>query len=339
LDKSRIIIALLIVLFFPILALSTYKNPVCEKNELGIPLWEGSWYNIPESFKKDVNVTGRLSVEEYPVPIFGIAIPVNQQVKYVKRNIVVLDSDTNFFLASSERAIIITDNSYDYLVDGTRISNVTLAALRRHEASVKGYAFYIKANQTKYTILVVEKVNIYGDTNRIRYPIMVNWAGYSSLQTLTENSRLIILGYVNGPAYSGIDGIPYTEYAVTVEKFIKIPEENEFYEPDTQEIIIHVAMFGAETIDSIYESRMNPLLKPNERVILFLNGPDKNGNYGFPGPYGRYHVIQNRVYSLDVIYPDKFDNAALSTKVEGVSLNFFIDLIKYYSITEIKSPQ
>jgi len=337
LKKSRVIAALFIALFFPILSLLTPGNDGYVQNKLAIPLWRGSWCSIPESYIRDVNVTGKLSVEEYPVPFFSLAVPVNLKETNVKREVVVLDSGIRFILMSNERAFITGDNSYGYLAYGTRISNVTLAAVRGYNASIEGYAFYIESNSTRYNVMIVEKVNIHGDTRRTHYPIFVDWIGYSSLEELTDHSRLIILGQVNDLSSSIMDGTPLTEYTMKVEKFIKKPE-NEFNLSNANETLIQVAMFGAETLDSKYESRINPLLSPSERVILFLNGPDERGNYGFPGSWGRFHVIESRVYSIDVLYPDRFGGSSLSTRVEDVSLNFFMDLIKFYSTTDFKSP-
>jgi len=156
--------------------------------------------------------------------------------------------------------------------------------------------------------------------------IEAQWKGYSNVTEAVNSVKLIIVGEVSSIVKVGTGRIPSTRFEVKILEIIKKPAEF------TGETVI-VAQLGAETETKIMEVKINPLLKVGEKLVLFLNpGIDREGSetgvYGFGGPWGRYNIVDDEVYSLDVLYAERYDGGVLDTRVDGLELERFIEQIK-----------
>jgi len=91
---------------------------------------------------------------------------------------------------------------------------------------------------------------------------------------------------------------------------------------------------GAETDDAIMEVKLDPLMHTGEKFVLFLH---QSLNYtgteqwSEPGPWSRYMIKDGNVYSLDIIYPDRFDTFLRSTRVNGIQLSDFTTTVSTLS--------
>jgi len=160
--------------------------------------------------------------------------------------------------------------------------------------------------------------------------IMAQWGGYSNITEAANSVELIIVGEVSSIVKVGTGQIPSTRFEVKILEIIKKP-----FTFSSDSIIVE--QLGAETETKIIEVKYNPLLKVGEKVILFLNPAiNKEGFetvvYGFAGPWSRYRIVDNKVYSLDVLYTERFNGGTLDTRVDGLELGSFIDQIKGYIV-------
>lgn len=154
----------------------------------------------------------------------------------------------------------------------------------------------------------------------------VSWYGVRNLRNLTRSTPLIVVADVT-KIVKKVDGrIPGTDYEIKVLKYIKNNESV------TDRTLI-VGMMGVETENRIRVIKDNPLLKVGERNVFFLQeGSRKDGTstgkYGFPGPWGRYVIKNDRVNSLDIVYPELFGGFPISTRVKDKELKQYIKTLE-----------
>lgn len=123
--------------------------------------------------------------------------------------------------------------------------------------------------------------------------LSVSWNyNYSDIEEMSGDSDLIALATVQGKESVIIeDGIPYTVYSVKVDTPIYNSEKDQ---------IFSVYMTGGETEEKIVEVIDDPLLKPNEKMLVFCKeNPD--GTYRIlSGPQGRLIYANGKLNSLNV---------------------------------------
>ena len=127
--------------------------------------------------------------------------------------------------------------------------------------------------------------------------LFVDWAyGYGNLTEMRNAADRVVDGVVVGSSTSGCELI-FTYYTVKIIMTVK---------GNSDSSLITVAQTGGVIGNSTQEVRDDPLMQIGDRVILFLNFDPKNGIYGtLGGPQGRLIVTNHRVYSLNVLYPDR----------------------------------
>ena len=156
--------------------------------------------------------------------------------------------------------------------------------------------------------------------------LRVSWYREYSLLNLTRITPLIVIADVTKIVNKKESSVPGTDYEIKVLKYIKNNESI------TDRTLI-VGMMGVETETHIFVIKTNPLLKVGERNVFFLYGGSRKdgtstGKYGFPGPWGRYVIKNDRVNSLDVLYPELFGGFPLSSRVKDKALKEYIKTIE-----------
>jgi len=156
--------------------------------------------------------------------------------------------------------------------------------------------------------------------------ISVMWAKYfNNTRDLTNFSQLIIVGEVSG-IRRVIKTDPSTLFEIKVLDVIKKPG---WFSNST----ITFLQAGAETDDAFKEVSDDPLMHVGEKFVLFLiqsqnyTGTEQWGNLG---PLGKYMVREGKVYSLDLIYPDRYHGSAIPIRVNGIPLSEFTETIRTF---------
>jgi len=150
-----------------------------------------------------------------------------------------------------------------------------------------------------------------------------SWAfHFDNLDDLCAHSDIIVVGTVDRVIeviHQG--GMLYqTNWAFRVEKILKGETTGE----------IAVAQMGSPDEPGT-DIREAPLFLPGERYLLFLREADNSpGLFGGFGPWGRYMVWENRVYSMNHILLPGAYQAPPRLNFDGVALNDLTD-----NITEI----
>ena len=113
-----------------------------------------------------------------------------------------------------------------------------------------------------------------------------------------------------------------TRYAFEVDLSLKRDVTEYMVAPST----IIIAQ-GGGTIDGVREVMEGDTpIKPGEHLILFLYGPLEMGWFGYLGPWGRFVIRDDKVYSLHAL--GLVDPMYSVKGVDGVPLEDFIGQIR-----------
>ncbi len=136
----------------------------------------------------------------------------------------------------------------------------------------------------------------------LTFEVDVSWAkGYAGIEDLSAEADLIAVGTVKNIV--GVTGdvigedrwgpiiLYFTDYAFSVERVLKGPQ-------DIREVVIHQT--GAAGKEEI---RDDPLLERGDGYVLFLHEYDTGKYYILGGPQGRFQIIENKVFSMNNIFP------------------------------------
>jgi len=163
------------------------------------------------------------------------------------------------------------------------------------------------------------RVSGYGQkiTQVINYS--VSWAiYYPDINSMIKDSDLIVIGtIISYKSYTnGRHGdLVFTDYKIKVEKVLKGPKKDYIIFTQTGGIINGIK----------YEVNDDPLMKIGEKAVFFLKY-DKESDKYFTNPQGRLLIINDKVYSLNIIYPNR--NIMLPFSINGMDLNDLIRIIK-----------
>lgn len=153
----------------------------------------------------------------------------------------------------------------------------------------------------------------------------VSWpVKYANVAELTKSSDIIIVGKVADLIRTDVDpstNLTQSYFDVTV---ITPVEPATF---DQKNIV--VTQTGGMNKNGMLEVDDDPIMKPGDTVVLFLNhGVPSSLYHVVGGPQGRFIVTNDNVSSLDVIYPDRVGGEKISLHIDGQSLSDFINNIK-----------
>ena len=137
---------------------------------------------------------------------------------------------------------------------------------------------------------------------------------YDNLTELASDAALIAVGRIDRTVRVGPDGQPprgtYTKSAFRLERVLKGDKNGEV-------IVNQIGAIGQA------EDVADPIFRPGEEAVLFLK---TNGEvYFLPGPWGRYRIVDNKVYSMNyVVNNTGYYDAPLDLNFHGVELDMFL---------------
>ncbi|MDD5190496.1 MAG: hypothetical protein PHE50_05575 [Dehalococcoidales bacterium] len=147
--------------------------------------------------------------------------------------------------------------------------------------------------------------------------VSVDWDyHYSDLKTLCGSADLIAMGTISKTVQIVKEQVSLysTRSAFQIETILKGEAGKE----------VIVTQIGTPEMPN-YDPAEDPLFKPGEKYILFLkNNP--SGIYSGFGPWGRYKIIDNQVFSMNnFLFEAHYDAKGLD--FNGVEINDFISQI------------
>jgi hypothetical protein len=153
----------------------------------------------------------------------------------------------------------------------------------------------------------------------------VSWARSYDLTSLSREAELIVKGVVIGERALSEYDLSFTLHTVRVERVIKgsLPTES-------SETII-VLQTGGQVDGTMLEVSDDPLMKPGDTLILFLERYQQGfadklaGTVFVPlgGPQGRFYLQSGRVYSAGEVYP-RAELVTRHLKTGGVAEEQFV---------------
>lgn len=155
--------------------------------------------------------------------------------------------------------------------------------------------------------------------------LSASWSyNYSDIEEMSKNSDLIALVTVQKKESMIVqDEIPYTIYSVRVNTPVYNSEKNQ---------IFSIYMTGGETEEKIIEIEDDPLLKPNEKMLIFCKkNPD--GTYQIlNGSQGRLIYADGKLNSLNVTNATRVRqaNSFSNITVRNADADMMIQEIKEY---------
>lgn len=135
-------------------------------------------------------------------------------------------------------------------------------------------------------------------TQRPVHYVEASWVrGYRTIDELCANKEIQVIAI--GKVHRVVEVINENNYLYTTRFAFRI--ENLLKGDNLKEII--VSQIGSPD-NSGFQFRDDPLFDVGKRYLLFLKKNDNN-IYFTPGPWGRYQIIDNKVYSLNNTLTDK----------------------------------
>ena len=142
--------------------------------------------------------------------------------------------------------------------------------------------------------------------------------GYKSIDELCADEEIGVIAV--GKILGIVEVVEKKKYMYTTRFAFRI--ETLLKGEESQEIIVN--QLGKPDRSGL-EFGDNPPLDVGERCLLFLY-ESENNSYYLLGPWGRYHIIDNKVYSLNHILEDeKAYQAPVELDFDGVGLNPLIE--------------
>ena len=141
--------------------------------------------------------------------------------------------------------------------------------------------------------------------------------GYYSISELSADAMLIAVGRIDrtvevGPDEATHGGLSYTKSAFRLDKVLKGKATREV-------IVVQGGAIGqAEDVAS-------PVFRPGERCVLFLKTTTEGETYYVLGPWGRYRIVDNKVYSMNYVVKNRgYYEAPPGLNFNGVELDTFV---------------
>ena len=176
-----------------------------------------------------------------------------------------------------------------------------------------------------YVGVVYYNQNLVGPDDEYDYIVAsAEWAVmYKNTQELIDAADLVVLGEVtSSTSFIEQVGLPHTventiistNHTFKITKILKGSAE-------VKEILIQQT--GGIIDKTVSYIQDDPLLTEDVEMIVFLREFESNGYCILGGPQGRFHIKNNKVYSIGELYPDSASTTkALHT--DGVTKeNFF----------------
>ena len=156
------VLVLSFVLGFSLIVLSTQIMKKMEYSEYGVPLWEGSWEDVPERHRVYLKLKGRLSEIRYPDWGYGteaylnysdamVFESTNSEYERVPKMVYFWDDKGNTGLIPSKSA-----GGFD--VGDATFSKWVQARCEGWDIEVEGYAFDVIQDGKRLTMFNVEKL-------------------------------------------------------------------------------------------------------------------------------------------------------------------------------------
>lgn len=153
----------------------------------------------------------------------------------------------------------------------------------------------------------------------------VSWAiSYDDLGGVTGASDTIVVGQIVGidsqtrsvlgqPRW-GTEYLYHTDYKFRVVQVLKGTANGDI-------LVRQTGMFGKQ------ELREDPLMRVGEQYILFLR-EWKSGSYSVvAGPEGRFKLINDKVYSMDIAAPDRNIELPQQLQANGLTKATFVESV------------
>ena len=160
-----------------------------------------------------------------------------------------------------------------------------------------------------------------------RFESAVSWANhYHDIGDLCTEANLIAIGEIKNVINETEDKVAearwdpvvvyFTDFTFQVDKVLKGDE--------VKEIILHQTGVSGKQ-----EIKDDPLFKPGEEYILFLQEYETGKYFVLGGPQGRFKIINDKIFSMNRILPDKVlldsgldtDNIDKENFIDSVSAN------------------
>lgn len=143
-----------------------------------------------------------------------------------------------------------------------------------------------------------------------------SWAiKYSDIQAMSRGVDIILIGEILEAVLRPGDLFGMTDFDLKVSQVIK--------PSDFQNSTVRVTQTGGYNLRGEYfEIRDDPLMQVGDKVILFLEKIEGvPGLFKYPGPWGRFLIKDGKVYSLDLLYPERFKGERLDADLQGTTIN------------------
>lgn len=140
-----------------------------------------------------------------------------------------------------------------------------------------------------------------------------SWAhAYASVGELKHDSDAVVVGSVEsaGAAYKREAGVPFTDSTVSVQTVVWDPGSS----VTSGRVVVHQT--GGFMNGQVFEVEDDPLLRPNEVVVLFLHEYSPGHFNVVGGPQGRFDVVGASVRAISSTH--------IPTLTEDVPLDQFI---------------
>ena len=163
---SAVIIAISIILLSFIIFQTEIIVDNMEYSEAGIPLWKGEWRDLPDRFRVYMNIQGKLSIEEFPVPWFGPAPPAGEKQHPIYTDVYILEEinrqghllEKVYLWHGGHTNMFLADSGGNWAVGGRLVSEWSQALREEKMVEVEGYAFDVLVDGRRCTLFVVKRV-------------------------------------------------------------------------------------------------------------------------------------------------------------------------------------
>ena len=180
--KRRFGIGVLIIAFIlgVFVIFESWRIANMDYSEYGIPLWKGSWQDVPERYRIYLTLKGILTMEEFPVPWFGPAPVETPPPRYADVGVleVLYPSNENtpkkVYFWTGGKTNMVLEFEGPLKLGSVTLSNWTTAFNERRIIEVEGYAFDVIQEGNRYTLFHVENQNLSRqDVSQVHVPAWV----------------------------------------------------------------------------------------------------------------------------------------------------------------------